>query len=122
MDPLRKVTPNFARKWADLKEETYSAEKVGQHETFDLEPTPSHEVDVRFAAENPELWELVQSLLDGCLDPFREHVSEFKERYGPLYSVHTPQQLVFEYTTSGYAKPKFRISGGKRILVGLVAA
>lgn len=75
---MRKVTPNFARKWADLKEETYSAEKVGQHETFDLEPTPSHEVDVRFAAENPELWELVQSLLDGYLDPFREHVSEFK--------------------------------------------
>lgn len=119
-DMVRASVRNSVR-WADVREETLAAEKVGQHETFGLEPTPSRQVDARFAAENPELWELVQSLPEGYLDPFREHVSEFRERYGPLYSIRTPQQLVFEYITSGYAKPKFRISGGKQILVGLVA-
>jgi hypothetical protein len=118
---VRASVRNIVR-WADVRDETLAAEKVGQHETFDMEPTPSHEVDARFAAENPELWELVQSLPDGYFDPFREHVSEFRERYGPLYSMHTPQQLVFMYITSGFAKPEFRIRDGERIFTGLVAA
>jgi len=84
--------------------------------------TPSHEVDAACAAENPELWELLTSLPDDYLLPFEEHVKEYKERYGPSYSIHTPQQLVFNYVTSGYAKPKFRIKDGQHIFTGLVAA
>ena len=111
-----------SRKWAESKKEILSARKVGGHETFGLQPTPSHEVDAACAAENPELWELLNSLSDDYLLPFEEHVREFKERYGPSYSVHTPQQLVFNYVTSGYAKPKFRIRDGRRVFTGLVAA
>ena len=84
--------------------------------------TPSYEVDAACTAENPELWKLLTSLPADYLLPFEEHVKMFKERYGPSYSVHTPQQLVFNYVTCGYAKPKFRIRDGRRVFTGLVAA
>jgi hypothetical protein len=63
----------------------------------------------------------VRSLPPDAL-PAQADVDELRESYGPDYVIRTPQELICTYLRDGYAKPKFRISRGKRILVGLVAA
>ncbi len=80
------------------------------------------DVDAKFANEDPQMWEFVRALPSEILDPLQADVEEFRERFGPHYSIHTPQQLMFTYLRDGYAKPKFRITQGRRELVGLVAA
>ena len=70
---------------------------------------------------SPELWEFVRSLPPDAL-PAQADVDELRERYGTYYAIRTPQELMSTYLRDGYAKPKFRIRDGQRVLVGLVAA
>jgi hypothetical protein len=54
--------------------------------------------------------------------PPQADVDELREQFGPDYIIRSPRQLMFTYLRDGYAKPKFRIRNGERVLVGLVAA
>jgi hypothetical protein len=65
--------------------------------------------------------EFVRSLPPEFLPP-QSDVDELRESYGPDYVIRTPQELMSIYLRDGYAKPKFRIRGGQRVLVGLAAS
>jgi hypothetical protein len=63
----------------------------------------------------------VRSLPPDAL-PAQADVDELRGRYGPDYGIRTPQELMSTYLRDGYAKPKFRIRDGQRVLVGLAAS
>ncbi len=71
--------------------------------------------------EETDLWEFVNFLPPEILPP-QADVDELRQRYGPEYTIRTPQELMSTYLRDGYAKPKFRIRDGQRVLVGLVAS
>jgi len=71
--------------------------------------------------EETDLWDFVNSLPPEILPP-QADVDELRQRYGPEYTIRTPQELMFTYLRDGYGKPKFSFRDGQRVLVGLVAS
>ena len=67
------------------------------------------------------MWDFVNSLPPEILPP-QADVDELRQRYGPEYTIRTPQELMFTYLRDGYGKPKFSFRDGQRVLVGLVAS
>jgi hypothetical protein len=65
--------------------------------------------------------EFVRSLPADWLPP-QSDVEELRDQFAPDWVIRTPQELMCSYLRDGYAKPKFRIRGGQRVLVGLAAS